>query len=516
MTNTIVDYSAGVPGAANIKSAGHIGAIRYISDPRESWMVGKPVKKQEVDDFARHGLEMAFVYQYSKSDTRRGYAGGVSDALIAKRRLEELGLPDHPVFFTVDYDINTDQWNSVDVEYFRGAGSVLGTHRVGIYGHSRVCHWAIEDKVVGQVDGKKHLCWVTRSWGSEDFESYAVLFQRIVDTRSTPGPKINGVTVDVNDVLHSEWGQKPRPGATPPVPERKPVAPPIKKHPGWTGDPTWLAPALRAFGVDVVEDPGWDKWGNGDFKSIWGVVAHHTGHNNTSTDTIRFGHSALKGLLSQVHLSRSGRATLVGIGVAWHAGVGDWPGLPKNNANYHTIGIEAQSDGTSPWPAEQMDAYYRICAAICWVLGVNADRVIAHHEWGAIQGKWDPGAGNGRSGVKMDMTPFRKNVQYYIDNPPFEKELKNIMTDFDHIDRKYPSRVDGSDWEGRPIDALFNADAHAFTARVNTVQILEELRVNNELTRESNELTKQNSMRIARLEKALGVDPSINPNTKEN
>lgn len=101
-------------------------------------------------------------------------------------------------------------------------------------------------------------------------------------------------------------------------------------------------------------------------------------------------------------------------------------------------------------------------------------------------------------------------------NPPFEKELKNIMTDFDHIDRKYPSRVDGSDWEGRPIDALYNADAHAFTARVNTVQILEELRVNNELTRESNELTKQNSMRIARLEKALGVDPSINPNTKEN
>lgn len=225
-----------------------------------------------------------------------------------------------------------------------------------------------------------------------------------------------------------------------------------------------------------MEDPGWDQWGNGDFKSIWGVVAHHTGHNNTSTDTIRFGHSALKGLLSQVHLSRSGRATLVGIGVAWHAGVGSWPGLPTNNANYHTIGIEAQSDGTSPWPAEQMDAYYRICAAICWVLGVNADRVIAHHEWGAIQGKWDLGAGNGRSGVKMDMTPFRKNVQHYIDNPPFEKEFEDIMADFDHIDRKYPSRVDGSDWEGRPIDALYNADAHAFTARVNTVQILDEMK----------------------------------------
>ena len=103
----------------------------------------------------------------------------------------------------------------------------------------------------------------------------------------------------------------------------------------------------------------------------------------------------------------------------------------------------------------------------------------------------------------MDMTPFRKNVQYYIDFPPFEQELKEAKTDFDQIFRKYPSRVEGSDWDGRPVDALFNLDAHAFTARVNTVQILEELRVNKELVRENSELTKQNSMRITRLERLI-------------
>ena len=528
---TIIDFSSAFPSAQAIKSAGHSGAILYISPPRAGWMGAKPATRKIVQEYQDAGLELAFVWQFgagsrATSDVMRGARGGELDARSADEQLKAIGCEGWPVYFSVDFDISLADWNNTARDYFIAAGKVLGRDRVGIYGHSRVVHWAgPENKVVAEVAPGRFLGWITRSWGSTLPDgsgrgaSYSTLYQRVVDTKSNPGPVVGGVVVDVNDIRHEYWGQRPpgrQPGATPSVPERKPVAPPIQKHPGWTGDPTWLAPALRAFGVDVVEDPGWDKWGNGDFKSIWGVVAHHTGSNNTTTGIIRFGHSALKGLLSQVHLSRSGRATLVGIGVAWHAGVGDWPGLPKNNANYHTIGIEAQSDGTSPWPAEQMDAYYRICAAICWVLGVNADRVIAHHEWGAIQGKWDPGAGNGRSGVKMDMTPFRKNVQHYIDNPPFEKEFEDIMTDFDHIDRKYPSRVEGSDWKGRPIDALFNADAHAFTARVNTVQILEELRVNNELTRESNELTKQNSMRIARLEKALGVDPSINPNTKEN
>lgn len=503
MTNTIVDYSAGVPGAAAVKAAGHVGAIRYISDPREPWMKGKPVTKGELEDYRNHKMDVAFVYQFSKADTKRGFAGGVHDATIAQRRLEEIGCPNHPVFFTVDYDINIDQWNHTDSHYFRGAASVIGLHRVGIYGHSRVCAWAIEDKVVGHIHGEKHLCWVTRSWGSVDFEKYAVLFQRIVDSRSTPGPVINGVTVDVNDILHPEWGQLPRPARPGSTQKGENMTPPIQKHPGWEGDPTWLAPALRAFGVEVVESPGWDKWGMGDFGKIWGALAHHTGSNNTTPNLIRYGHEALRGLLSQIHLGRTGVATLVGIGIAYHAGVGSWPGLPKNNANWHTIGIEAVSDGTSPWPAEQMDAYYRICAAICWVLDVPASRIIAHHEWGKIQGKWDLGAGNGSAGIGMDMSEFRRNVQYYIDNPPFkETMMSNFGID---LDKLYPSRAEGSPYEGNLVDYWLNTDAHAFTARVNTVQILEELRVNNELTRESNELTKQNSMRIARLETFLGV-----------
>lgn len=489
--STVIDFSSGFPSAQAIKNAGHRGAVMYISPPRENWMGAKPANRNIVKQYHDAGLETAFVWQFAAgtpqtSDVMRGARGGELDARSADEQLKAIGCEGWPVYFAADFDISLPQWNNTARAYFEAAGRVLGKDRVGIYGHSRVVHWAgPENKVVAEVAPGRFLGWITRSWkstnpdGSGKGANYSTLYQRV---HNVPGP--DGIQIDINDIRHEYWGQRPpgkQPGAKPPVsapaPERKPMAPPIQKRPGWTGDPTWLPAALRAFGVDVVEDPGWDKWGNGDFKSIWGVMAHHTGHNQTSTNTIRYGHSALRGLLSQIHLSRSGKATLVGVGVAWHAGVGSWPGLPTNNANWHTVGIEPQSDGTSPWPKEQMDAYYRICAAICWVLDKPASFVISHHEWGGqAQGKWDPGAGNGRSGAKMDMNPFRKNVQRLIDNPPFAKELEEIMADFDQINRNYPSRVEGSTWEGRPIDALYNADAHAFTARVNTVQILDEMR----------------------------------------
>ena len=188
----------------------------------------------------------------------------------------------------------------------------------------------------------------------------------------------------------------------------------MKPSPGRRGDPVWLPEVLRHFGVKVVEDPGWKQWGMGDFGSIWGVMAHHTGANNTSTQFIRYNPMLGNALSSQIHLSRSGVVTLVGAGIAYHAGRGSYPGIATNNANAVTIGIEAQGDGQT-WPDAQLDAYHRTCAAICWYLGLPASRVIAHHEWaGAAQGKWDPGL----NGKPMPMGPFRARVQHYIDNPP--------------------------------------------------------------------------------------------------
>ena len=208
---TVIDYATGPPPAETIKHAGHEGAVRYISPPREKWMTGKPVHRPELDDFDAHGLKMAMVWQFGKdadADIKRGFEGGVADARAAQAQLDAIRASGHPVFFAVDYDIKLHEWNAYGVEYFKGAASVLGKQRVGIYGHARVCHWAgPEDDVVARVAPGRWFCWVTKAWSGEATgKDYAVLYQRIVDTPSNPGPVVGGVVVDVNDILFPEWG----------------------------------------------------------------------------------------------------------------------------------------------------------------------------------------------------------------------------------------------------------------------------------------------------------------------
>lgn len=466
--STVVDYAGRPPGAAAIKAAGHIGAVRYISGDRTGGgLPGKPVTLAEVEDYRRQGLETAFCWQYGKDsttappDVMRGREGGLADARAAQAKLSELGRPDHPVFFAVDFDISVAEWNRVAVHYFRAAGEVLGVDRVGIYGHSRVCHWAgPEDGVIGR-SGNGWLAWQTRSWSAGALgRDYCVLYQGVVDTPTSPGPRINGTVVDVNDVWAQDWGQKPRPRKETPSVN-------IRPNPGHRGDPLFLPDVLRAFGLDVVEDNGWREWGMGDFNVIWGTVAHHTGANNTSTAFIKNNPLLGNALSSQIHLARNGKVSLLGAGIAYHAGVGSYPGIATNNANAVTIGIEAQGDGQT-WPDVQMDAYYRVCAAICWYLGHSSLRVIAHHEWGGgAQGKWDPGL----YGKPMPMAPFRARVQHYIDNPPFLPS-EDDMADF--WNEQVPSLVDPSKHFPRR-DFLQLTDYHATLANIQSRQALAEL-----------------------------------------
>ena len=67
----------------------------------------------------------------------------------------------------------------------------------------------------------------------------------------------------------------------------------------WTGDPVWLADVLRAEGVKLVEYPGWQDRGHGDFKDIRGVMVHHTGSDTATAASIANGRPDLAGPLAQ-------------------------------------------------------------------------------------------------------------------------------------------------------------------------------------------------------------------------
>ncbi|WKR36059.1 lysin A [Mycobacterium phage Azrael100] len=184
-------------------------------------------------------------------------------------------------------------------------------------------------------------------------------------------------------------------------------------EPGFTGDPWWLADVLRAEGLRVFEVDGWQNRGQGDQGTFWGVMFHHTGSPNETPEGIAF-HPTL-GLAAHILIKPNGDVWVCGIGKANHAGRGDYPGLPTNNANPVMIGVEVailprkDAPHREGWPDVQYDATVKVHAAILRKLGLRADRCISHREWGErAQGKWDPGA--------IDMNIHRRDVQARIDS----------------------------------------------------------------------------------------------------
>ncbi|MFE5290217.1 N-acetylmuramoyl-L-alanine amidase [Nocardia sp. NPDC056611] len=185
-------------------------------------------------------------------------------------------------------------------------------------------------------------------------------------------------------------------------------------------DPIWLADVLRAEGLNVIEHEGWRDRGHGDFGDLRGVICHHTAGGGTSDwKIVQYGRPDLEGPLAQLVLERDGTFRVIAAGVCWHAGRGSWSDWPTNNANYHTIGIEAVSRGDgSDWTDVQIDAYKRGVAAILRRIGRNADDCAAHREYSS-EGKIDPAG--------IDMGDFRRDVQAFIDRRPTTTEDGNTI-----------------------------------------------------------------------------------------
>ncbi|MGW4633815.1 glycoside hydrolase domain-containing protein [Nocardia sp. NPDC004415] len=212
--STAVDFAARLIDPAAIAAAGHSAVLAYVSPSRPGANFGaKPITADYARALAAAGLDVVSIWQYGKpgdatpSDWTTGFDGGRRMAEQARATHLSLGAPAHaPIFFAVDEDISLSQWNTTAVEFFRGVNAVLGTANTGIYGHSRVCAWAIEDGVVGGRGGHSWV-WQTRAWSGTEREPRAVLYQRVIDTPTNPGPKIDGTSVDVNDILAPDFGQ---------------------------------------------------------------------------------------------------------------------------------------------------------------------------------------------------------------------------------------------------------------------------------------------------------------------
>lgn len=192
---------------------------------------------------------------------------------------------------------------------------------------------------------------------------------------------------------------------------------------------TDLADACRKSGLPIIEVAGWRSRGHGQMADVRTVVCHHTAGpgsgNYPSLGIVCDGRSDLRGPLAQLGLGRDGTVYVIAAGLAYHAGyVRD-----DSYSNAHAIGIEAEATGVTTWPAAQMDAYARLCAALCEHYKVPVSRVLGHKEVCAPAGrKTDP---------NFDMAAFRAAVTNVGDDmtPEQADQLDRIEKKLDDLDK---------------------------------------------------------------------------------
>ena len=167
---------------------------------------------------------------------------------------------------------------------------------------------------------------------------------------------------------------------------------------------TRLERAVKNAGVKYKKVSGWSSRGHGTMGSIKTIVAHHTAGplrgNSPSLNVVAYGRPGLSGPLSQLFLARDGTVYLVAAGVSYHAG----RVRSSSYGNSHSIGIEAENTGLSndPWPARQIDAYAKLCKALCKEFGLSTSRVLGHREVCSPAGR--------KSDPSFSMSDFRKKV----------------------------------------------------------------------------------------------------------
>lgn len=171
---------------------------------------------------------------------------------------------------------------------------------------------------------------------------------------------------------------------------------------------TWLPDVLLDAGLKVAPWDGWETRGHGDVGEIMGVICHYTATasrtgNMPSLHTLLNGRSDLPGPLAQLGLARDGTYYVIAAGKCYHAGAGSWQGITSGNT--HFIGIEAENTGGKddfPWPAVQMEAYYRGVAAILKHIGKGVEFCAGHKEYALPAGR--------KSDPDFDMNAFRQSV----------------------------------------------------------------------------------------------------------
>jgi hypothetical protein len=186
-----VDYAFGTPPSpAALVAAGKRFVVRYGGPGTE----GKWIHADEAQALAAAGLWIVANAEGSATGLGNGWSTGVSWAKSADKWFHDIGMPtDRPIYLSADFDVTAEDWPAV-ADALRGAASVIGSARVGVYGGYNVMRWAARD-------GVAKWFWQTYAWSAGRWAPGNHIEQYL------NGVPIDGADCDLNRARQVDYGQ---------------------------------------------------------------------------------------------------------------------------------------------------------------------------------------------------------------------------------------------------------------------------------------------------------------------
>ena len=190
-----LDYAAARPGGAAIAAAGYSFVCRYLSSGGVG-LPGKLLIPAEADDLRAHGVDIVANWETTATRMLDGWDAGCYDAAAGLAQAVACGMPEgRPIYFSADWDAKPGQQAAINA-YLQGAGSVLGTNAVGIYGG----YWPVSRALDA---GVARWAWQAQAW-SGGYQDQRI---NILQDNNAGYAWVSNVECDINRSLTTDFGQ---------------------------------------------------------------------------------------------------------------------------------------------------------------------------------------------------------------------------------------------------------------------------------------------------------------------